>query len=321
MRNLGTLSRVDLREYWEDEARDLTPWLAQSDNLRRLGEAIGMPDLEPVGTEKWVGNFKADILARSVDSDDLVIIENQLEKTNHDHLGKLITYASGLGAKAIIWIAREFCEEHRKALDWLNDITEESIAFFGLEIELWRIGSSDPAPRFNLVCQPNEWAKQVKAGGIAAELGETKILQFELWSAFVEFCKEQGTTLSLRKPRYQFWYAIAVGRVGFEISLTANARHERVGCELYMKGPEAKRAFDELAKSRKQIEAEANSSLEWQRLEGRAACRIVEYRPANIQDRDNWHMLFRWLKERAEVFHRVFSPRVKDLDLEEPERS
>lgn len=196
-----------------DEAEDFTPWLAEEKNLELLGEAIQM-ELELVGTEQSVGNFKVDILAKEMNSDQYVVIENQLEKTNHDHLGKLLTYAAGHSARTVIWIAQELKEEHRKTLDWLNEKTAEGLEFFGLEVELWQIGDSKPAPKFNLVSQPNDWAKRIVQSENLSELTETKILQQEFWKGLKEYMKLNKTCLNLIKPRPQHWYVVAVGKQG-----------------------------------------------------------------------------------------------------------
>jgi hypothetical protein len=309
---LGRLVEVDLRQYWEDEARDFTPWLAQEENLRLLGESIGIP-LEPAGTEQPVGAFKADIVAREVGGDGYVLIENQLDRTDHDHLGKLITYAAGRGAKAAVWIAREVTEEHRKALDWLNEVSVEGVGFFGVEIGLWSIGGSPPAPRFNVVVQPNEWARITKAP--PGETTETQQLQYEFWRGLIEFGRGQGATVSLRQqPRPQNWYTVAVGRTGFSIALTVNTKGQRVGCELYIDRPDGKRAFSLLMAQRERFEA-ALGALDWQELLHRRASRVVQYRPADPYDRHTWPDLFGWLLDRAEAFHRVFAPAIKALDL------
>ncbi|MDV2503127.1 MAG: DUF4268 domain-containing protein [bacterium] len=316
---LGKLTRVELREYWADEAREFTPWLAQEENLQLLGEAIGI-DLELEDTEVPVGAFNADIVTKEVGTDDNVIIENQLERTNHDHLGKLITYASGLNARAVVWVCSQVTPEHRKALDWLNDITNEAVAFFGLEVELWQIGDSDPAPKFNLVCQPNEWAKVVTSRGTIRKLTETKLLQLEFWKGLVEFANAEGTFLSFRKPRPQHWYILAVGRSRFIISLTVHKRLSRIGCELYIHHKtHSKEAFALLAEEKDNIETALRAKLDWQELPLKNACRIAQFRSGDIDSRDSWPELFAWHKERAEGFHKVFSPLVKDLDLEDEE--
>ena len=160
--NLSRLERIDLREAWRSEPADFTPWLAQEENLALLGTTLGIA-LEPEATEKSVGPFSADILCRVPGEDHWVLIENQLETTDHTHLGQIITYAAGLDALTVIWVAAGFVDEHRAALDWLNENTAEGLNFFGVEVELWRIGDSPLAPRFNVVSKPNAWTKRVRA--------------------------------------------------------------------------------------------------------------------------------------------------------------
>ena len=174
-KNLGRLKRINLREAWKNEAGDFTPWLAQPDNIKLLAETIGV-DLELEAQEKEVGPFRADVLCKDTASGDWVLIENQLEKTDHNHLGQLLTYAAGLKAVTIVWIASKFNEEHRAAIDWLNEITNEQFNFFGLEIELWRIGDSPCAPKFNIVASPNEWSRTITGSAASTTLSETKLL-------------------------------------------------------------------------------------------------------------------------------------------------
>ena len=149
---LGKLQRINLREAWKHEATEFTPWLAHEDNLDLLAKTLGLVELELVGTEHWVGDFKLDVLCS--DDEGQVIIENQLEKTNHSHLGQILTYAAGVGARKVIWLAESFRAEHVAALDFLNQHTTEELNFFAVEVELWRIGDSPMAPSFNVVVKP-----------------------------------------------------------------------------------------------------------------------------------------------------------------------
>ena len=168
---LGRLETVDLREIWTTESGGFTPWLAREENIALLGEAIGL-ELEVEGQEENVGPFRADILCKDTITDTWVLVENQLERTDHCHLGQLLTYAAGLQAVTIVWIARQFTEEHRATLDWLNEITDDRFNFFGLEIELWRIGESPVSPKFNVVSKPNDWTKTVSTAAKRIETGE-----------------------------------------------------------------------------------------------------------------------------------------------------
>lgn len=159
IQTLGTLNKVNLTDIWEHEAYAFTPWLAKPENLALLGNTIGL-ELSLESTEQSVGDFNADIVCKDVDNDShLILIENQIRPTDHTHLGQLLTYAAGLDTATIVWIAERFRDEHRAALDWLNEITGSRFNFFGIEIELWQIGNSDIAPRFNMVSEvrPLNW--------------------------------------------------------------------------------------------------------------------------------------------------------------------
>ena len=217
---LGRLTRVDLRDIWTSEATDFTPWLAQPENLVILGETLGI-DLEVEALEKAVGPFRADILCKDIGTDSWVLVENQLERTDHNHLGQLLTYASGLKAVTIVWIAERFSEEHRATLDWLNNITDESFRFFGLEVELWQIGDSPAAPKFNIVSKPNDWSRLVAQAARAldeAALTDTRAMQRAYWEAFHSVLNTAGGPISgNRKPQPQSWMAYSIGRSKFNL--------------------------------------------------------------------------------------------------------
>ncbi len=191
---LGRLERVDdVRQYWKGEASDFTPWLARAENITVLGDAVGL-DLEVEGAEQAVGPYRADILCKDTATGHYVLVENQLERTDHGHLGQLLTYAAGLDAVTIVWVASRFTSEHRAALDWLNRVTADEVNFFGLEIELWRIGNSPFAPKFNVVSQPNEWTGHVKAAAASVAGAASPRVAFHLayWAQFKEFLQRPG---------------------------------------------------------------------------------------------------------------------------------
>ncbi|HEU4388399.1 MAG TPA: DUF4268 domain-containing protein [Blastocatellia bacterium] len=312
---LGKLEQVDLREQWPDEARDFTIWLS-NEGLELLGEEIGA-DLILVKREASVGPFSADILAQIDNADEeehFVLIENQLEKTNHDHLGKIITYASGLAARTVVWVAKQFTEEHRQALDWLNSHTEATLSFFGLEIQLWRIAGSPPAPHFRVVSSPNNWTKLVQQAQ-RGDPTETKIEQQAFWEELASYMRAKHTFLSLKTPRPQHWYDIALGRSHFGVSLTINTRLNRVGCAVYLSGQQAKQAFDLLQEQKEAIESELGFPLEWQRLDTKKACRIVAHRVGSISDLQQREETKEWMRVTAERLHKVFAGRVAALQL------
>lgn len=306
---VGKISSVSLRTLWKNESRDFTPWLA--DNIELLSDTLEI-ELEVEETEKSVGSFSVDILAKDINTDRYIVVENQLERTNHDHLGKLITYAAGLNAFAMVWIASDIAEEHQKAMDWLNEIVGEEFNLFALEIKLWKIGNSPPAPRFDIVSQPNEWYKTIQSN--TKEITETKKLQKHFWEKLRDYMLEKGTSLSLRKPRPQHWYNIAVGRSGYHLSLTFNTRDNKVGCELYINDDEDGQKFNAIKKQKDKVEEKLSSKeLKWLKLPNKKASRIVEYKKADVKDEKNWDELFFWLHEKAERFHNVFSPIVKSI--------
>lgn len=313
-KNLGKMEQVDLRQVWEDEARDFTPWLASEEGLALLGDTIGR-ELELVKREASVGPFNADVLARDADEEEhFVVIENQLGKTNHDHLGKLIAYASGLNARTVVWIAESFTDEHRQAIDWLNENMGNVVAFYALQIELWRIGNSPPAPQFRVVSSPNLYESTVREH-ISEELSETKQVYLRFWEDLREYFQSKKTFLQLRKPRPQHWYDIALGRSHFNLALTVTSRMKRIGCEVYIFGSNAKQAFEMLKAKQNDIEKDLGFKLEWQPLEEKEACRIVLYRTGDIFDVQQRQELKDWFLRTAEQFHKVFSPQIRALQL------
>lgn len=309
---LGKLEKIDIRDQWANEEYDFTPWLAKEGNIQILADEIGV-EIEVTDTEKFIGSYKADIIG--VDSENRkIIIENQLSKSDHKHLGQTITYASGIDAKIVVWICKEVTDEHRQAVDWLNEVTNEDVAFFCCEIELWRIGESQPAPKFKVIASPNDWSKSVKSAVPSDALSETKQMHLKFWNTFKEYMTDSKTDLRLRTPRAQHWYSLAVGRSKFQISLTNNTQAGRIGCEIYIRSQTAKTAFAQLLQQKEQIEAELGS-LDWQELPEGQDCRIIQYHQGDSKNEANWPGLHEWLKDRAESFYSCFSLRIKKLEL------
>lgn len=309
---LGKIEKLPIRGQWANEEYDFTPWLAKEENIQLLGDEISL-DLEVEGIEVSIGSYKADIVARD-GNDRTVIIENQLEKTDHKHLGQIITYASGVEAQIVIWVCAQVTDEHRQAIDWLNEVTRIDIAFFACEIELWRIGDSMAAPRFNIIASPNDWAKVVKSTVANKELSDTKKSHLDFWSGFKAFMDGCDSKLKLRQPKAQHWYSLAVGRSRFNISLTTNTQSNQIGCEIYIRGEGANKAFMLLKQQQKQIEA-ILGDLEWHELPDGQDCRIKLSRSGCSKSQGQAGELYQWLKAQAELFFNVFSPIIKRLEL------
>ena len=309
-KKLGKLKKVELREFWRNEASDFTNWLAQEENLSLLGEEIGI-DIKLIQTEANVGSFNIDILAEEENTGRKIIIENQLELTNHDHLGKIITYASGYNSEINIWIVKDVKDEHKQAIDWLNEHTDEGINFFIAKMELWQIGDSSIAPKFHLISKPNDWAKTIKKSMAVGRLTEAKVLQLDFWGKFKEYAKNKKTKLKLRTTSPQHWYDISFGSSEAHISLTINTREDLLGCEIYI--PNSKELFFKLKENKEKIEREIGKRLQWMELPGRKASRIklpIETENEITQTND-WNSYFEELIVYAEEFQRVFSRYIK----------
>lgn len=316
-KTLGTLKRVELRDIWKTEDRDFTPWLAKEEHLKILSESLGF-ELELEAQEKDVGPFRADILCKNVDDGSWVLIENQIEKTDHRHLGQLMTYAAGLHAVNIVWVASKFQPEHRAAVDWLNEITDEKFRFFAFEIELWQIDNSIPAPKFNMVSQPNNWSKSISqaARRIHEEAtSDVQIKQYRYWQSFLDYLTQEGTNLRLQKPLPQHWHNFTIGRSHFHMSALLNTRDNCIGVELNITdNANAKIYFKMLEMDKDEIEAELGYQIDWMLLPDRITSKMRLMKNGNPLDENEWSTHHTWMKEHLERFYDVFQSRIRDLD-------
>lgn len=316
---LGKIEKVDLREIWETEDKHFTPWLAREENIAQLGDAIGI-DLEVESQEQNVGPFRADILARDTAANHYVLIENQLEVTDHKHLGQILTYAAGLDAFSIIWIARQFTDEHRAAIDWLNRITDENINFFGIEIEAIKIGDSIAAPQFNVVAKPNDWTRSVKKATNDGELTETKIKQCEYWTALKQYVDDNGKPFKMQKPSPQHWIYIALGKSGFHLSLTVNSQKNQIAVtlEINTKSASDNKTYYDILKDNYQQEAadSISKNLIWSRLDDKKVSTISLTASFNFLDPSTRDEQFAWFMNTVIKFDKFFRPKIKSLSHE-----
>ncbi len=313
---LGRLERVELRQAWRSESMDFTPWLARAENLELLAIAMGLDadSLELQGQEQAVGPFRADILCRNTEDNSLVLIENQLERTDHTHLGQLITYAAGLKAVTLVWIAERFTEEHRAALDWLNEITHESFHIFGFEIEVWRIGNSPLAPKFNVVVQANDWARQIREATKSAKLTAVGQMQLEYWTSFGAYIDANRVGLRQPKPYPTNWMSWGLGRAGVQITGFANRQHIAVG--LQVNNWEHPTWFTKLHAHKERVEAALGFELRWDEKPGNKHALIICTCDLDMYDPSNWPDASKWMSERLVRMRNVFLPLVKALDDE-----
>jgi hypothetical protein len=317
MKQLGKLRRVTVREVWRHEASDFTPWLAQEANIALLSAAVRL-DLIVEAQEKNVGPFRADILCKDTLTNAWVLIENQLERTDHAHLGQLLTYAAGLQAATIIWIAERFTEEHRAALDWLNEITDERFAFFGIEIELWQIESSPLAPNFKLVSMPNDWSKQIASATAQLQMNNltlTRQLYLAYWTSFNQLLREYNGLFRARKPSPDSWTDFAIGHGSFGLQAVLSARDGWIAVVLLMRGPHAKSYFRLLSQHRAEVEQAVGAGLDWRELPNNKESQAWLFRrDLDLTNRESWPEQQRWLMDTLETFYRVFAPLVKELN-------
>lgn len=307
---LGKLEKVkDLRSVWKHEATDFTTWLSDEENLKILGEEIGI-DIELLSTEAKTGSFSTDILAVEANTTNKIIIENQLEATDHDHLGKIITYASGHDAKTIIWIVKEAREEHRQAIDWLNEHTDEEINIFLCKIELWKIGNSEIAPKFQIVSSPNNWSKTVKRS-LDNEMSATAMLQYDYWTKVKDEIDKNYPMFNSRKPRGQHWYDIAIGSSLANISLHFIARTNEIKVVLWIS--DSKDLFDYLYDIKNEIESQLGYELEWISSENNKSSSILIVKNTDVHDESKWDENIKWHLTKASEFYEVFSDRVKNF--------
>lgn len=316
---LGKLSQVALREIWLSEGGDFTPWLSDERNLQLLSETIGL-ELELVAREKSVGPFRADLLCRDTVTDSYVLIENQLEKTDHTHLGQLLTYAAGLNTVTIVWVAGQFTDEHRATMDWLNSLTPDEISFFGLEVEVWKIGDSEPAPKFNIVSKPNDWTKGqagVRSKIDSAELFGARKRNFEYWLELKQLIDGASTILRSRKPKARYYYSFAVGRSRFRLLARIVRNESRLKCGLLIMEPHAVERFDLLRANEAEISSAFDSEVVWDREPDLKGCEIYVTAEFDPDNRSSWPQQHNWCKQSLEKMYQVFNPLVRGLPYDD----
>jgi hypothetical protein len=318
MSPLGELTRVNLRTVWEHEEAEFTPWLLE--NIGLLGKTLGL-ELDLVEREVSSGDFFADLVAKDLNSNRLVLIENQLEPTDHHHLGEIMTYAGNRKAGVIVWISPTFRDEHRQALEWLNDVTDEDVDFFGIQLDLYKIGTSLPAPLFSIVAKPSNWKKE----------RQRRLREYSpLREAYHVFFGELLKALKAKSPRstsaqnvgYNNWFSIAGGRFGFSYSFSfTQTRRFRV--ELYIDvGDQAanKKAFDLLKDDESALTSQLGEPLAWERLDAKRASRVGLYCAKSIQATDSADDLIelrRWAVEAFLKLRSALDSRVRALRLDE----
>lgn len=302
MANLGTLKEItDLRSIWPHEALNFTPWVAE--NVDLLADAVGL-DITVDETESSVGDFNVDIYASETGTDRKIIIENQLEDTDHDHLGKLITYASGKGADVLIWVVKHAREEHKAAVEWLNNHTDDKIGFFLCEIKLFQIGDSQIAPSFTVVERPNDWTKEIRK---KASANPTQQQRLEYWQAFNDYAFSDANfsrIFNKRKPTTDHWMDFSIGSSACHIAVSQIQKRKAVDVELYIN--DDKELFKSLFAHKDEIEKNMEMELEWKELPERKASRILIEKTVDLDDRATWPEQFDYIMDNCIKMKRAF---------------
>ncbi len=302
---LGELKEMDIRKVWAHEQYDFSKWLSEENNINKLGDTLGLT-LSDIETEKFVGNYRCDIICKD-EVDRNVIIENQLEPSNHDHLGKIITYASGLDASIVIWIVSEAREEHASAIEWLNNHTDKNLSFFLIEIHAYTIDGSKPAPYFKIIEQPNDFAKQLKSMTGNDVLNESQNKRLEFWTKFNERIEANKNPFNKRKPTTDHWYSVAIGSSKCHISIDLVNREHKIRVSLWI--PNDKSMYDKFHDHCIQIEEAIGLELNWDRMDNNKASYIYTYiEGLDFNHQENYEELMDKVIEYVVVFKKAFSP-------------
>lgn len=302
----GRLTEINVRDLWPHEQYDFSNWLAKSENIELLNDILGLT-LVDIDKEVYVGAYRCDLVAKDETSGLRIIIENQLETSDHNHLGQIITYASGLDAKVIVWIVKEAREEHRSAIEWLNNNTGKELNFFLIELHAYKIGDSLPAPKFEVVEGPNDFIKNAKSSGNAAATNKTQSERLIFWTQFNELLAAKGKPFNIRKATTDHWYDVALGTSEAHIGINLVNKEACVVVEVYITNN--KPLFDQLYAQKEQIEQALGFSLDWRRLtDTKKASRILYSIPGlNFDDHSNYEQLMNEIIDKVVLLKKVFS--------------
>lgn len=299
---LGRVSFLPVRQVWPEEASSFTPWLLE--NEQHLADLLGI-DLTLTANEHRVGNFSLDLIGTNLTDGSTLIVENQLARTDHSHLGQLLTYAGGLEPSTVVWIATEFRDEHRAALDWLNQVTDDRTHFFGVVVKAIQIDDSAAAPWLELVVQPNEWTELTRRAAESHEASEAKDRYQRFWQGFLNRHQPSFDFLANKRPVGHQYLTIPTGIGGITIGM--NIQRNRIYVDLYFYGdPDRNLArLKSLEAHRELVEDIFGDALSWEELENRRACRVGFYGEGSIMDEESWVKSQDWLVDVAGRFKRV----------------
>lgn len=303
---LGKLKEVDIRKVWAHEQYDFSKWLTGEENIKELGDTLNL-SLTDVETEKFVGNYRCDILCKDEITGKVVLIENQLESTNHDHLGKIITYASGLDAAVVVWIVSSAREEHASAIEWLNKHTDDELSFFLIEVHAYTIGDSEPAPMFRIIEQPNDFVKSIKTISKNSDMSDTEQNRLKFWTQLNEVLEQRGKPFNKRKATTDHWYSIAMGSSECHISIDLVNKEHKIRIGVWIAAN--KELYDHFYANKEAIEDVCGFELNWDRLDNKKASLACTYiQGLNFDKQDNYPELINKAIDLVLVLKKAFMP-------------
>ncbi|MBR2506608.1 MAG: DUF4268 domain-containing protein [Bacilli bacterium] len=306
---LGRLKEIDVKKVWMHEQYDFSKWLSSEENIKELGNILNL-SLVDVETEKFVGTYRCDIICKDELTGKTVLIENQLEKTNHDHLGKIITYASGLDASVVVWVVSSVKEEHASAIEWLNKHTDDDLSFFLIELHAYTIGDSMPAPMFKVIEQPNDFSKKAKSMAKSPELNLSQTKRLEFWNRFNDVLEERGKPFNKRKATTDHWYSVAIGSSECHISIDLVNREHKIRVGLWIS--DNKELYDYLFTNKQEIEQIANIKLSWDRLDDKKASLVCTYiNGLDFNKQENYEELMNKVIDTILVLRKAFAQFIK----------
>jgi len=313
MASVGKLKKLELREIkkiWPHEEKDLSPWIAK--NVDDLNKVLNL-QIEIEGKEEYIQNLRLDLVGTDNFSQMPIIIENQFGKSNHDHLGKLITYSAAKEAGIVIWIANEIQIVHRNAIEWLNEISPKEMTFYGVELEVFRIDNSLPAPNFRIVAGPP------KRKIIVSEISPRNKKYLDFFDRLRSKILNTQANFTRAKAPAQSWWGLGIGRSGFSaVSCFTIDNKFSVGIYIDMGKKESnEKAFAELKENRRVIEPNLGEELVWDPLPDRRACRIYLAIDGTIDDDEQkLAEIIEWATPLVIKFREVFSPLVRNIQIE-----
>ena len=302
---LGKLERVKLRNIWRHEALDFTTWLAKEDNISQLSEELGL-SISVLETEHRIGSFNVDILCEEEETGKKIIIENQLEKTDHNHLGKIITYASGVGAEYIIWIASEIRDEHKSAVEWLNRMTSDELKFFLIKMEAWKIGESQVAPKFNVVEEPNSWSKAIRQVGTPKDLKGVKLNRVEFWTTLNDSIDKYSNVFNPKKASTDHWYNLPIGASNAHITIELLQKAKMIRINIYI--PDDKDLFYNFYNKKDLIDKDFGRPFTWDEGEDKKKSNFyITIDNFDIENKESWREVTKNLVKTSEKLRKLFT--------------